>query len=81
MTPWKSPRQQGSFVLHSTLAVLLLLFQLDVLVADGLSLTPDRFASEAIAAPGGLGVDAQVGEHVVGSQDIAIFHLWHEDGG
>ncbi len=45
-----------------------------------LCLAPDRVAVGIAAAPVGIGLDAQVGEHIVGSQDVAVLYVRYEDG-
>ena len=44
------------------------------------SLAPDRVTVGIASTPVGVGLDAQVGEHIVGGKHIAVLHVWHEDG-
>ena len=58
---------------------MLLPDELDAVVAHALRLTPDRVAVGIAAAPVGIGLDAEMAEHIVGSKDIACLYVRNED--
>ena len=66
---------------HGAFAVLLLLEELDASASYAFSLAPDRIAVDVASTPVGVGLDAQVGEYVVGSQHVSVLHVRNEDGG
>ena len=68
-------------VRYGAFAVLLLLDELDTSVSYAFSLAPDRIAVGVASVLVGVGLDAQVGEYVVGSQHVSVLHVRNEDGG
>ena len=62
-------------VRHGALAVLLLSDESDASASRTFSLAPDRVSVGIAAAPVGVGLDAQVGEHIVGSKHVAVLHV------
>ncbi|CUQ14056.1 Uncharacterised protein [Segatella copri] len=59
---------------------MLLPDELDAVVTHALCLAPDRVAVGIAATPVGIGLDAEVAEHIVGSKDIACLYVRNEDG-